>query len=266
MTNNNNLINLHNFTAGAPINPIKPVILPASVTQTQAHTSTSERYQFVNTADLIERLSGNGLVVRSASQSRSKLYDGFQKHVIRMSMPNQTVGDTKPEILIINSHNGGGSLQFRLGLFRLVCSNGLIVGSDIGRVSIRHQGNNVQQIVEDALNDLHTQLPFVAQMVESMRGKTMSLEEQASFVRQALELRGIPERAKVKNLIPMLETSISGARRAEDSGKTLWETFNKVQENLIHGVRGLRKISSPTRDIELNRDLWNLAETFINAA
>ncbi len=164
---------------GAPINTIpapKALVLPSSVAQTVAHGNTSDRYQFVSTGNLIERFQDQGLVLQSAKQGRSKKYDGFQRHVVRMSMPGQgQVGDTKPEILIINSHNGAGSLQFRLGLYRMVCSNGLIVGADIGKLSVRHFGDSVQKVVEDALNDLHTQLPFVAKIVEDMRNKEMSV-------------------------------------------------------------------------------------------
>lgn len=242
------------------------LILPTSMTQTQAHVTTSGKYQFVKTTDLVSRLESSGLVVRQAVQARSKKYDGYQKHVVRMAMPDIKVGDTMPEIMIVNSHNGSGSLQLRLGLYRMVCSNGLMVGSDIGQVRVRHQGNNIGKIVEDALDDLHTQLPFVAETIASMRGTNMSTAAMAEFVRKALDLRGVPATAVKKEIVPHILTAVGAARRQDDAGSSLWEVFNRTQENLIRGTFGLRKITSPTRDIELNRNLWNLAETFIKAA
>jgi len=65
-------------------------------------------------------------------------------------------------------------------------------------------------------------------------------------------------------------TQLLAPRRLEDSGNTLWKTFNRVQENLTKG--GLkyktqngrrnktRAITSINRDIQLNKALWTLAE------
>lgn len=274
-----NIINLHNFTVGAPVNAsvaermAKPasVILPSSVVQTQAHDKVSERYQFVNTGALIEGLQAQGLVLRKAEQSRSNKYAGFQKHIVRMGLSDARytkVGDTVPEIIIINSHMGGNSLQLRLGLYRLVCSNGLVVGSEFGSARIRHFGNNVQQIVEDALNDLHTQLPLVAETVEAMRERSMTIDEAMSFARQALALRGAPAKlvAKGDDAVTRMVSNLLVPQRKEDVAPRLWEVFNRTQESIIRGTRGLRRITSATRDIDLNKGLWNIAEGFLKAA
>lgn len=259
MTNFNN-------TAGPQINASSKIILPSSVTQTQPHEGVSDRYQFINTGALIERLENAGLVVRQASQARSEKYSGFQRHIVRMSMNGVKVGDTVPEVVIIGSHNGTSTHQFRLGLYRLVCANGLMVGSDITDVRVRHFGGNVQQIVEDALNDLHTQLPFVAERVEAMRGRNMEIEEMADFAKQALELRGVPSKAIENGATGILQNNLLIARRKDDKGNNLWEVFNRTQENIIRGSTGLRRISSPVRDVELNQGLWNIAESFLKAA
>ena len=268
MTTTTNVINLHNFTVGAPINaaPSK-IILPSSVTQVQAHEKTSDRYQFINTGEIVSRFESQGLVLRQATQARSKKYDGFQKHIVRMSMPGQAkVGDTIPEILIIGSHNGTSTHQFRLGLYSMVCSNGLMVGADIGCVKVRHFGTGVQQIVEDALNDLHTQLPFVAKTVEAMQNRVLTIDEMAAFARLALELRGAPNKAIVKGTVDSIQANLLVSRRSEDRAPNLWEVFNRVQENVIRGSTGLRRITSAARDADLNRGLWNIAEGFLQAA
>lgn len=269
MTNSNNIINLHNFTAGAPINtPVKPLIIPASVLQTDAHQDMSDRYQFVSTADLIGRFESKGMVVRSAVQSRTRKegQDGFQKHVVRLTMPDMKVGDTNPEIMIVNSHNGGSGLTFRLGLYRLVCSNGLMVGSDLGKVSVRHFGNNVTKIIEDALDDLHTQLPMVAETVEAMRARGMTDEEMFAFAQQVLAIRGCPKKAEELGNSPVLARGLLAARRNDDKAANLWEVYNRTQENVMRGQRGLRRINGVARDLEINKDLWNLAESYLKVA
>jgi hypothetical protein len=266
----------HNFQAGAALEAhvaarmATPRILPASVTQTVQHADLSDRYVFINTGDLIRRFEDKGLVVREASESRTRKegHEGYQRHIVKMSLPVDQirVGDTNPEIVIGNSHNGGGSCWFNLGLFRFKCSNGLMVSTDLGRISVRHFGNNVQKIVEDALDDLHTQLPLVAEHVKKMQELTLSNDQIEMFARQALDIRGIPKKAEEKGLQAQLIQNLKIARRTDDAGQNLWEVFNRVQENIIRGTKGLRQIKGMARDIDLNRKLWTLAETYSNAA
>ena len=60
------------------------------------------------------------------------------------------------------------------------------------------------------------------------------------------------------------------ARRPEDTGHSLWATFQRVQENVMrggqpgrspHGRRmHTRPVGSIDRGVSLNRALWTLAE------
>ncbi len=77
----------------------------------------------------------------------------------------------------------------------------------------------------------------------------------AEFARQALKLRGVPEKVAAKGNAEYLAKSLLAARRYEDRGQNLWEVFNRVQENIIRGVRGTRRITSAARDTELNKGL-----------
>lgn len=233
------------------------IILPASATQTQPHEKVSEKYQFVSTAKLVESMQEAGLVIRQANEARSKKYQGYQTHVIRMTKPQAKVGDSFPEIIIIGNHHGTKSHTIMMGLYRLVCSNGLVVGSNFGSYSIRHTGN-AQQIVEDALDDLHTQLPYVAEMVNKMKERRMSIDEERQFAKEALAIRGLTETQTKK--VDTLVSSALVARRSEDSGSSLWEVYNKTQESIIRGTTGLRRITSSVRDVSVNAALWELAE------
>jgi hypothetical protein len=56
-------------------------------------------------------------------------------------------------------------------------------------------------------------------------------------------------------------------RRKEDNGKSLWLTYNVVQEGLIKGGfslnnREARAIKNPLADFQINQDLWALAEKY----
>ena len=44
-----------------------------------------------------------------------------------------------PQIILTNSHDGFNSFKFMLGIFRLVCSNGLVVcDNQMVNMTIRH--------------------------------------------------------------------------------------------------------------------------------
>ena len=60
--------------------------------------------------------------------------------------------------------------------------------------------------------------------------------------------------------------------RIEDSGNSLWEVFNRVQEKLINGdcsytmgtkVRKARAIKNFSMDLKINEALWTLAEEYV---
>jgi hypothetical protein len=75
----------------------------------------------------------NGWVpVRAQEQSiRTEARRGFQKHIVRFArlQPLQTweKNQVPPEIVLVNSHDKSSAYQLHCGLFRLVCSNGMVV-------------------------------------------------------------------------------------------------------------------------------------------
>ena len=44
--------------------------------------------------------------------------------------------------VLINSHDGSTAYQLMSGIFRLVCTNGMITGTQYGDYKIRHQGGH----------------------------------------------------------------------------------------------------------------------------
>ena len=58
------------------------------------------------------------------------------------------------EVVMINSHNGSCSYQLMAGIFRLVCTNGLIVGARIAAINIRHMGHTGEEVIA-ALSLIH---------------------------------------------------------------------------------------------------------------
>ena len=103
--------------------------LTPSVLATGAHPRVTARYQFISTLDLIEGLESEGWFPVHASESRARIQDrdGFTKHLLRFRRLDgrvPLVGDTVPEVVLLNSHDGSSAYQLHAGLFRMVCSNG----------------------------------------------------------------------------------------------------------------------------------------------
>tara|TARA_R100001244_G_scaffold129960_1_gene101783 strand:+ start:913 stop:1698 length:786 start_codon:yes stop_codon:yes gene_type:complete len=75
------------------------------------------------------------------------LADG-QKTVWKWVIPDKKIKIAKndelnPEIIIKNSYDGSLQVNILAGAFRLVCSNGLVIGVTIGKKSFKHNVNNI---------------------------------------------------------------------------------------------------------------------------
>ena len=61
--------------------------------------------------------------------------------------------DAVPETLFLNSHDGTSAYQLRLGLYRTVCTNGLVVSAGTFPIlSVAHRGDMVADVVRAALH------------------------------------------------------------------------------------------------------------------
>ena len=58
------------------------------------------------------------------------------KHMIRLRHASQINGAEANEIVLLNSHDGTSSYQMLAGMFRFVCSNGLVCGDTVADVRV----------------------------------------------------------------------------------------------------------------------------------
>lgn len=241
-----------------------------SVFAEQAHESRSARYAYIPTAEVLQGLRREGFEVFSATQARTRTEDKREhtKHLLRLRHVSHTaraVGDSTPEIVLLNSHDGSSSYQMMGGMFRLVCSNGLVVPDGICQtVKVQHSGQVRDRVIEGAFEVLDG-LTRVVDSRDAMRAVTLSDDESRVFAAAALQLR-----YEGDTPAPVAPEQITRARRLEDRAPDLWTTFNRTQENLIRGgLRGrsangarqsTRAVTGIDQDVRLNRALWTLAE------
>jgi hypothetical protein len=246
-----------------------------SVFAEQPHESRGERYAYIPTSRVVAGLRAEGFVPMAVGQSRTRIAGkrDFTKHMLRFrhsSAVEQIVGQEVPEIVLVNSHDGTSSYNLMGGIFRLICSNGMIVGDTTSEVRVRHSGNILENVIEGSysvIEDINRVVP----VIDDWKKLSLTYEQRIKYAEVALGLRwDIDEGAPVSN------TALLDTRRYEDRGDSLWKTFNVVQENLIRGgIRGegstgkrmtTRAVASVTENVKLNKSLWMLTEKMAELA
>ena len=250
-----------------------------SVFADQPHESRGERYAYIPTSRVVQGLRNEGFVPMAVGQSRTRVPGkrDFTKHMLRFrhrDAVDQIVGQEVPEIVLVNSHDGTSSYQLMGGIFRLICSNGMIVGDTTSEVRVRHSGNILDNVIEgsyEVINDIQRVIP----VIDDWKKLHLTYEQRKAYAGAALGLRwDSDEHGNV--LAPVSATSLLNTRRYEDRKDDLWTTFNVAQENLIRGgLRGegstgkrmtTRAVASVTENVKLNRALWSLTSKMAELA
>ena len=161
------IMNRHDFTTGAPRNNTRATgvldndalrLTAPSIFAAHPWEAMSQRYRMAPTIEVVDMLRDKGFLPVRAQQSRARIPGkaDFTKHMIRFRPADLidgplAVGDIFPELVLTNAHDGTSAYKFDMGLFRLACSNGLVVKSeDIGGISVRHSGGDdfAQRVID----------------------------------------------------------------------------------------------------------------------
>lgn len=236
-----------------------------TIHQAQAHEVMSSKYSFIPTSQVLGVLADHGWLPSKVSEARTRKDEnrGFQKHVVRLKQHDIGIGDERPEIVLINSHMGVCSFQLMLGVYRMVCANGLTVGDTYKSHRVKHVGYT-DDAVSDAIQSLTSQAPQIMNTVQEYKAIPLETPERAAYAEAVIELVNDGEK------FIMNPSELLRPRRWDDKRTDLWTTFNTVQENVVKG--GLRRrtsdgrrqatraIKSVDKDIAINKALWTLTE------
>ena len=254
-----------------------------SVFAEDKHASRSARYTYIPTSEIVTGLRREGFLPMEVRQAGSRIEGKaeFTKHLVRFRHAAQfdlraagiQAGDSIPEIILVNSHDGTSSYQLMSGLFRVICQNGLISATpNTGRsVRVPHTGDIMHQVIDGCVQILED-MPATLERVEHFRGLQLSDGERRAFATAALQLRY--EDATDARPAPVGADTILRANRPADAAGNLWTTLNTVQENTVRGGqffitrdadgrrrRGTtREVKGIDGNVSLNRALFTLAE------
>ena len=241
-----------------------------------AHAKVSDRYSFLPTAEVVDGLRGEGWAPVWAGEQKIRTEDrqGFQKHMIRLARLDDLsrTQAERPELVLVNSHDRSSAYQLHAGIFRFVCSNGMILADSVfARISIMHVNFEPAKVIEASF-EVVREMPAIADLLNDYKARTLNPLERRAFGEAALLLKydSLEE-------APLGAEKLLSHRRSDDAKPTLWNTLNVVQENMMDGGQkdySRRRPSNPRRffgktrpvkgldeNVRLNKALWHLADT-----
>ena len=244
---------------------------PSIFTATSA-PGTSDKYAHIPTDKIIDDMSALGWGVVDAKEVRARKGIGFQKHLVvfrnnDIQITAEDGDNVFPQILLTNSHDGKNAFTFTAGLFRLICSNGLVISDqEFGSMKIRHMGYDFEAL-QTTINEMVEKLPLTVECMNRLKSKVMTWDEKEKFALEAIGLR-VDTETNTVSVAELLEPT-----RKEDAGDDLWSVYNVVQEKLIHGMfnysyasnfgkdkeRKARRVKNFQQDMQINSDLYSLA-------
>jgi len=240
---------------------------PALFTE-QPHFDVSDKYHFIPTINVIEEIRANNWypVTVSEASVRDDDKQGYQQHLVRFRHFDDLLHpqDNAVELLLFNSHDRSKSFSISAGIYRFVCSNGLVIADSVFETyKIKHLGEKDNDVAY-AVAQITAIKSKLMQKVQQLESIELSELEKESFAKSSIPLR-FDKHLQVEH------TDLLVPHRDEDTKDDLYTVMNVIQENLLRGnVSGVNKdtgrrftskeITSISKDVEVNQGLWDIAE------
>ena len=246
-------------------------LAPAVFAKTPS-SEVSKHYTHIPTERVIDdmELLGWKPIEAKEVKARKKSTQGFQKHLLVFRNDDVVIngqdGDTVfPQILMTNSHDGKNAFNFEAGLYRLVCSNGLVIADTrFESVKMRHMGYSFDDL-QVKIKEMVENLPLTVESMNKMKATELEQNQILEFAKEALNTRF--KKDELNRIKINMDEFIKPVRK-EDEGNDLWSVFNVVQEKIIEGdfdymaggkLRKTREIKNFKQDMKINKELFNVA-------
>lgn len=253
--------------------------LAPSIFTEGSYDKLSKNYRQISTAVALNSLMEEGFQPYKVRESRTRNENKvpYVRHAIQLRKPSDKpvmIGDSVEELVLTNSHDGTTAFKLFGGFFRFVCLNGMVVGDKTMSYRVMHKGDpqRIADAVAETAHEAMAMFTRVNEYRERMQEVTLNEELQLAFASEALNLK-FGQRTPTLTPNQFLE-----ARRVDDDGDSVWQAYNRVQENGTKGgltpdraltgrrTRRTRPITSISEDISFNRELWNAAVKYMELA
>ena len=240
-----------------------------SLFQDQPYHEVSSKYHFIPTIEIIEQLRAENWYPVTVNEAgvRDLSKNGFQQHYVRFQHFSDLINPNANvvELLLFNSHDRSMSFSISAGVYRYICSNGLIIADSVFEAyKIKHLGERENDVI-NAVANITAIKPKLLSKISKFESITLNQNEKESFLQSALPLR-FENHLELDNPNELLTPL-----RAEDKNDDLYTVLNILQENFLSSkVSGYNKetnrrftskqITSISKDVEINKGLWDIAE------
>jgi hypothetical protein len=211
----------------------------------------------VNNNDILEvltKVANNRLLKAHWSKTKDRLIASidFKEYAIDDASLG---GYIVPRLYVRNCNTGGEALSIGIGLYRLICANGLMMRfNDLFSARIRH-------VSGPKINSFLDELPtLIENQVESITsGEVFDSAYEASqvLIKNPIDVvASLPVSNTVKDRA--IAQIVNQTHRAEDNPHTAWGLYNLVNE--------LSRLRSRTEYNALNKDIGLLDHVLLLAA
>ena len=251
-----------------PVNNVNKALAfaPSLTAEYRSNQKIKTKEGYIETIDAIHDLEKQGWKLSSVCENRNKKDYKVNSHYVKMYHPDLTMKNNKGQteclsnLYINNSYSGNKPMELDFGLYRLVCSNGAVSfqGSEVGKISHDNKGVQRYPFIMNKINEL---AQSTISAFDSFKNKELTSKQIKKFAADALNLRFKGKRMNAEQLL--------NVHRSEDEGNSLWNVFNRVQENLTKPNMLVNQFgellggtSSVKQDIKINQDLFQLVEAY----
>lgn len=172
------------------------------------------------------------IVVTHGGARAHAIYDFVDKRI--------SVGEKKKDDLILrlkvqNSFDGTIGASFQVGMFRIICSNGLAVPSNTVSVMKKHtmsiNTEFFQSRLEEAINNYSSSLPLFNRM-----SQTIITQKQGHNALKNMSKRKVLSERIAESIGQIWEAP----RYEEDKERTIWSLYNAATQHLTHEISNKR--------------------------
>jgi len=276
---------IHTHTENAPVLTMEQIWdnAPAAFTPNKS-PELSGRYGFVDTAAAISILNDHGWNPVRAVQKPSRLSENipFQDHMLSFAPAQLDDRENQPNLILYNSHNGKSALKLFIGVYRCLCSNGIIAGDSLFESKLRHSATTANGF-SNLIQSQSDNVPMLMDRIDGMQNHILDHDQIVDFAYDAVNLRwdmlqDTPPDNRNGSYADQFRTVKQAlrVRRHGDGGNDKYTVFNRLQESLIRGgveiesytkrnptgaIRKAKGIASLAETVRVNRELWNLADS-----
>lgn len=272
---------------GIKVTPELKKAFPA-IFNTRRAVTVSEDYQLYRSDKIIGIMQEQGLQLVEVGQERmgwsKKRQPHTQIHTMKFRHPEfnranfAKVGDSIPEILIKNSHDGRCLFQAMAAVFRLACLNGMVVPDvNLGAIRRRHFGEaNAFAKVQEIIAELPKAVALVSERIDRWEDIMLNEREQQKLAKMLSEVKMPSGSIRGREwLTPdlLLEHRRDADAPEANGQRSLWKTFNVLQEALTNATinhevegqrrRSIRPITGVVDNIGTNQRLWATADQYL---